>query len=357
MKSFQTIQRVTVRAVPRASNPKYYEWETASICILVPEDERETGLIKARMELDKRHWTLIKIEGHDRLIEKLVREDGGEILAAYDQAQRGKIVFKIFPDGFHGEGKSRRMMVPARVTEQFIDKVVAQAGGQRIDTSGLAPGERTVDYLLGSYAFELKDLQEEAMEKGPHQERLAELFRPYARGETQVSIDPSILSKGDFHKYLDILGRPIQGHVRSAAGQIRATRERMGRRDMLGGLILLNTGFGTYPHDQFAAQVERFARKDSSEFSDVISISIWNNTNGFDTHVQYKISPEQTDTPEILAFQVAFGQCFMEMMTAMMTSEIPEDQDAAPMSRTVGFARSGIDFSWEAPKLPLPWEK
>jgi hypothetical protein len=261
MKSFQTIQRVMARAVPRSSNPKYYEWETASICILIPEDDRETGLIKARMELEKRHWTLIKIERHDRLIEKLVREHGGEILAAYEQAQRGKIVFKIFPDGLHGEGKSRQMMVPARITEQFIDKVVAQAGGKRIDTSSLAFGERSADYLLGRYAFELKDLQEEAMEKGPHQRRLAELFRPYARGETQVSIDPSILSKGDFQKYLDILGRPIQGHVRSAAGQIKATRERMGRRDMLGGLILLNTGFGTYPHDQFAAQVERFARR------------------------------------------------------------------------------------------------
>lgn len=308
------------------------------------------------MELEKRHWTLIKIEGHDRLIEKLVREHGGEILAAYEQAQRGKIVFKIFPGGLHGEGKSRQMMVPARITEQFIDKVVAQAGGKRIDTSSLASGERSADYLLGRYAFELKDLQEEAMEKGPHQRRLAELFRPYARGKTQVSIDPSILSKGDFQKYLDILGRPIQGHVRSAAGQIKATKERMGRPDMLGGLILLNTGFGTYPHDQFAAQVERFARKDSSEFSDVISIIIWNHTNGFDTNVHYKISPEQTDTPEILAFQNAFDKCFMEMMTAMVRGEIPEDKNAAPMSRTVGFSNSGIDFSWEVPKLPLPWK-
>ncbi len=357
MKSFQTIQRVTVRATPRSNNPKYNEWETASICILIPEDDRETGLIKARMELEKRHWTLIKIEGHDRLIGKLVREDGGEIFAAYEQAARGKIVFKIFPDGFDSGRKNRQLMAPARITEQFIDKVVVQAGGKRIDTSSLAPGERSADYLLGRFAFELKDLQEEAMEKGPHQDRLAELFRPYARGETHVSIDPSILSKGDFQKYLDILGRPIQGHVRSAAGQIKATRERMGRHDMLGGLILLNTGFGTYPHDQFATQVERFARKDSREFSDVISISAWNNTNGFDTYAHYKISPVQTDTPEVLAFQNAFDNCFMEMMTSMMRGEIPDDQHAAPMTRTVGFSRSGIDFSWEAPKLPLPWEK
>jgi hypothetical protein len=89
----------------------------------------------------------------------------------------------------------------------------------------------------------------------------------------------------------------------------------------------------------------------------VISISIWNNTNGLDTNVHYKISPEQTDTPEILAFQNAFDKCFMAMITAMIRGEIPEDQNAAPMSRTVGFSNSGIDFSWEAPKLPLPWEK
>lgn len=63
------VLRFFLRAVPKKSNPKYYEWETASICIFVVESDRDAAEVKVRRELEKRHWTLIRIENLDVLID------------------------------------------------------------------------------------------------------------------------------------------------------------------------------------------------------------------------------------------------------------------------------------------------
>jgi len=356
MKAISAIQRICVRAVPTKSNPKYFEWEHASICMFIPEIDRELALVKARKELDRRHWTFIKYEDRSTLIEARVRKEGGAVLKAFEEALQGRMFFKVFVDTFDSGSKDRQVMLPARITEKFIDEVILKAGGMRLDTAGIAPGIRNADYLLGRYIFELKDLQEEAMTKGSHQEKLARLFRPYAR-EASIAIDPSILSKTDFLEYLNILGRPIQGHVRSAAGQIKETKKLLGRNDLLGGLLLLNTGFGSYPHDEFSTQVERYARKDSGEFSAVMSVSAWSQTNGFDTFAFYKISPEEPQEEEIAAFQKAFDDCYTAMMTRMVQGTLPGNATSAPSGRSIAFAVDGIDFAWEAPRIPLPWER
>lgn len=350
------VLRFFMRAVPKNTNSKYYDWETASICIFVAENDRYVAEDKVRRELEKRHWTLIRIENMDVLIDARVREEGGEVLQAYEEALRGRIFVGIWPDGLGTDGKSRQLLLPARITEKFMDKVIVRAGGERVDTSKLGSGIRNADYLLGRYIFELKDLQEDGMEKGPHQEKLAQIFGKYARGKSSVSLNPSILTKTDFLEYLNILGRPIQGHVRSASKQIKETKKFLGRDDLLGGLILINTGFGTYPHEMFAEQVERYAKKDTKEFSSVVTVSIWSQTNGFDTVANLKISPEKTTELEVLALQEAFDACYMSMMTDMAQGRLSVDSNNAPPVGAIGFNAGGIDFSWEPPVMPLPWK-
>jgi hypothetical protein len=266
-------------------------------------------------------------------------------------------LFKVFADGFGAEDKGHKVMLPARITEQFMDDVIRNAGGQRLDNSGIKAGLRNADYLFGRYIFELKDLQEEAMRKGPHQLQLARLFQPHSSKRSTVAVDPSVLSKLEFREYLNILGRPIQGHVRAASKQIKDTRKLLGREDLLGGLIVLNTGFGTYPHDQFAEQVERYAQKDSSEFKAVISVSAWCHTNGFDTYSFYKMSPEDSSEPEVLAIQHAFNGRYTQMMTDLVRGTLRAATADAPPVTSIAFAVDGIDFAWSAPRLPLPWER
>ncbi len=356
MKPKLDIQRICVRAVPQKQNKKYYEWETASICMFVRESDRDVALSKARGELQKRHWTFVRFEDKSTLIESEVRKAGGEVLLAYEEALRGRLFFKVFSDSFGSGEKDRKMMLPARISESFMDEVIIAAGGERVETSGIAEGVRSADYLLGKYIFELKDLQEEGMSKGPHQKRLVNLFRRYSDGENFVSIDPSKLSKADFLEYLNILGRPIQKHVVSASQQIKATRALLKRDELLGGIIVLNTGFGTFPHERFAEQVERYAKKDTSEFSAVVSISAWSATNGFDTNVFYRISPYEPQEPEVVAIRRSFEERYMRMMTQMVQGCLPTDAENAPIVGAVAFSNDDIDFAWEAPRMLLPWE-
>jgi len=68
-------------------------------------------------------------------------------------------------------------------------------------------GTKSADYLVGNIVFELKDLQEEVLEKENNQKRLAEQFRKYFPDQREVTIDPAILIKSDHQKYMKILSR------------------------------------------------------------------------------------------------------------------------------------------------------
>src|SRR5690606_31384132 len=133
------------------------------------------------------------------------------------------------------------LLRPSRISESFITRVVEDAGGRRVVEDDSTQVTLNADYVLGDFVLELKDLQEDVLEKGRHQQKLAKLFAPYWQGWDAIELDPSILSKEDLRAYLDILGAPIQRHVRKASKQVKATRQLLGNSGLRGGLILLNT--------------------------------------------------------------------------------------------------------------------
>jgi len=352
----KTIQRIAVKAKPTQAHPRYYTWQTASICMFIPEEDMPTAIQRARQELSRRHWEFLRFENRSTLIEERVKEAGGEVWEAYQQAQGGRLFFEEFPDQF-GAGDSKfRSILPARITEPFIDRVIEDAGGRRLREDEKRVGVENADYIIGNFIFELKDLQEEGLAKGRRPFHLARLFAGYFPGERQISIDPSILSKEDYLKYLDIIGRTIQKRIHKASTQIKDTRKLLNRPDLLGGIILLNTGFGSFPHDAFAAQVERYAKKDSSQFKAIVSISVWAHTNGFDTYVFCRFSPQSPEHEEVKLVKCSFESQFEELMTKAIregTSRFGED---IPPIEPIAFSDGGIDFSWIPPHVPLSWK-
>ncbi len=351
------IQRICVRAKPKATNPDYFDWQTANICIFVPDNDKEIAVERGRKELDHRHWEFIEYENKSTLIEEKVRDAGGEVWEAFQYARKGKIYFKVFPEHFGSGDKKEKPILPAKITEEFIDQVVVDAGGRRLSEQEKRSGVRNADYLIGDFVFELKDLQEEGLEKGGHQKKIAELFSRYSPNESEIVIDPSILSKPDYIAYLNIMGRPIKTHIRTASRQIKDTKILLDRPNLLGGIILLNTGFGSFPHEAFSEQVERYASKDSRQFYAVVSISVWSYTNGFDTYVFYRFSPPLPTHKEVIALKDSFSRRFEEMMTNLVRGEIPEVSERASPVKPVAFKHLGIDFAWVPPKVPLSWER
>ena len=310
------VQRFCIQGKPTKGNSEFFEWETATICMFVPEDNKELALQRARDELIRRKWEILKFETKSTLIEERVREEGGEVWEVYQETlSTGKISFKVFSNHFRTSRKREHLLTPARVTEQFIDNVVLEAGGRRLNSAEIGTAQRNADYLLGEYIFELKELQEEGLEKETHQRKLSELFFPYFLGQSEAVIDPSILSPEDILIYLNIVGTPIHNHIKSASKQIKSTRLLLKRESLKGGIIFVNSGFSSYPHELFGEQVERYARKDSKQLAAVIAVTTWVVTNGFDSYVLYRIWPDNSDVPEVLQFKKDFDKHFKSMMT------------------------------------------
>jgi hypothetical protein len=351
------IQRICVKAKPAESNRVFYEWQTASIVMFIPEIDKSLAIHKARSELSRRQWEFIEYEDKSTLIEERLQESGGEVWEAYQYAKGGNIFFHIFPDHFDAGKSGIKPICPGRITENFIDSVIEESGGRRLGEKEKKPGFRNADYIIGDFIFELKDTQEEGLEKLAHQNKLAELFQPYFPGRSEISIDPSVLSKPDYLKYLDIISKPIKTHIRSASKQIKETRALLECPDLKGGIILINTGFGSFPHDEFAKQVERFASKDSSQFDAVITVSTWFYTNGFDSYMFHKFSPKDSIYPEVERIRQSFDILMEQMMTDLVKGNLPESTEFSDPIGPVTFSRKEIDFNWKPPTIPLPWDK
>ncbi|MEJ2184023.1 MAG: hypothetical protein P8Y66_10965, partial [Nitrospirota bacterium] len=179
---------------------------------------------------------------------------------------------------------------------------------------------------------------------------------PYFPNQSQILLDASVLSQNDYRIYLDIISRRIPSQVKSASKQIRSTRDMLKNPNLKGGIIILNTGYSSFPHNEFAKQVELYARKNSSQFSAVVSISVWMETNGFDSYIYYKMSPENTQIDEVSKIKHSFGDLFEQMMTNLIRGSLSESEPRSIPLKPLAFHHEGIDFYWSPPYIPFPWE-
>ena len=338
-----TIGRVCVHAKPHRTHPEFQQWEIARIVILVQADTRDAALCLARQILAKHQFELLSVESCDRLIDDRVREQGGEFLVLYESALLGQEAIRVFPQNFAAGRNGIPPIRPPRVTEEFIDRVVGNVGGVRLVTDCV---KQKADYRIKDWIFELKDLQEEGLEHPERQKKLAALFSPYAVDDNPIVIDPSVLTEQERQRYFDILGSTIQGAVKSASKQIRATKEAIGEGGLHGGIIYVNTGYGSFPQEEFGPTVERYVRKDTSQIEVLFCISTWVETNGFDSQVFFRTCSDKPECEIIRELKTAFSQHFEAAMTQLIHGTLPRNAPLADPLTPVAFRVDGLDFAW-----------
>jgi len=155
------------------------------------------------------------------------------------------------------------------------------------------------------------------------------------------------------------VGVPIQKRVRAASKQVQASITRLGQDQYEGGVILLNTGYLSVPHDFLAAMAERYASKDTSSIKHVIVISSWTITNGFDTVVNYGFHPHNPTCSVISKLKDVYWMTVEKLMTQMATGELETKCGVQqPMSPT-HFNHEGEIFTFGVPELEtnLKWGK
>jgi len=344
------ISRVGVRAKPTKHHPEYEEWETANVVVLVAADSRDETLARAKEVLRKERWELLEVQLCDRLIEERVREQGGAMLEAYEAAVATGSAIRVFPNNFAPGKDGISAILPMRITESFVDQVVADIGGERIPTDD---ENRIVDYLIGDWLFELKDLQEEGLQQLERQKKLAKLFCRFAAPGTPVQINPSVLDENERREFFNILSSPIQPQVKKASKQVRSTRGLLNRDDLKGGIIYLNTGYGSFAPDEFGPLVERYVRKDTTQIEAIFCVALWNQTNGFDSYVFYRSYPEKPSIPVVVQLQEAFGNRFEEAMTQLVLGTLPTTAVYSDPLTPIAFSVDGIDYVWQPGLVPL----
>ena len=344
------ISRVGVRAKPAKDHPEYREWETANVVVLVATNDRGETLARAREVLRKEKWEILEVQLCDRLVEARVRDQGGAIAAMYDAAVVAGSAIRVFPNNF-APGKSGILAIlPMRITESFIDQVVAEVGGERIPTD---EENQIVDYLIDDWLFELKDLQEDGLLHPERQKKLANLFSSFAVPGLPVQIDPAVLDEDRRRQFFNILSSPIQPQVKKASKQIRSTKGLLSNDSLKGGIIYLNTGYGSFSQDEFGPLVERYVRKDTTQIEAIFCVAIWTETNGFDSNAFFRIYPEAPAIPVVQQLQEAFAIKFEEAMTQLVLGTLPPSAVFADPLTPVTFSVDGIDYAWQPDMVPL----
>jgi hypothetical protein len=349
------VQRIVYSAKPAKGHPDLCEWETAQVVIFLSAADQGDGLTKAQDCLRRRHWQPIRLVMHTPLSEERVRAEGGEVWEAFQMATCGDVFLRAFPDTFApGQKRNGAILSPA-IGEDFIDRIVVTAGGRRLTAEEIGNGRSNADYLLNDWIFELKDLQEEGLEKPERQHKIAALYTPDRWGD-EVEISPENLPEAEYREYMDIVGGPIQTQVKSASKQIRQTKEILGNAEMRGGLIFLNTGYNSLPPALFETLVERYSAKDSTQIKCCVCISAWVLTNGFDWNIQFKFHPHDSSEPAVQILESAFGEIMNEFMTEWVRQGLRPSKKSLPPLKPVAFEIAGRNFIWEPPEVPHSWE-
>jgi hypothetical protein len=341
------VQRFFFFARPAKDHPKHFEWQTAHLCIFVAENNKQRALELAKQQAVNERWVIIRVNHKSTLIEERVREAGGEVWKGYQQAKEQGIFFRAFFQSMIVDDKDEPMLaLMPRLTESFMDTVVERAGGHRLTAEETNfEQSRNADYLLDDCVFELKILEDEGLDVATRQQKLAELFCQPLPPDSTILLDPSTLSETDRRKYMDVVGGPIQNAVKSASKQIRSTKEHLGRADMRGGVIFLNTGYGTLPPDIFASLVGRYATKDTSQINVTVAISTWMQTAAIGGTVMFEFNPHEPADAVARKLRDAFWERVDEWMTEYARGGFRHEGEMISPLKPIAFELGGIIFA------------
>jgi hypothetical protein len=178
----------------------------------------------------------------DMLIESACEREGGDCWAAYREAAQDMYSLTCFKYA----GGRRPAMIP-RFSEADFTAIFQELGGEKIIESST----ETPDFRLCDIVMELKDLQQESLKNEDRQAHIAELFRLHA--EHCIDLHPEANYGGLTKIYHNLIQNSIHNHLKKASSQIKTYRKTTTVSSA--GMIFLNTGMFSLPHDLFKAMI------------------------------------------------------------------------------------------------------
>lgn len=348
------VHRFILKVYPLKGHPEYHEWQRATLVLFVADPDPYAAEQKALNELKHRGWVPESFEHRDTLIREAVREQGGDVWDAYLEAEQHGF---FWLENLDSVPMCKKDDAPwgtgPLLTEKFVDTLISDCGGHRLTPEEAGQfQDKNADYILGNHVLELKQFENEGLAVETRQRKIAGLFQRYVTDDGPVrKIDPYKLSERDFEAYCEIVGVPIQRRVKAASKQVKTTMAHMGPERYDGGVILLNTGYLTIPHDFMVAMAERYASKDTSAIKHVVVISSWTITNGFDTVVNYGFYPNEPNCPDLGKLEVVFWDTVQKLMMQMINGELDTKSGMQQPMLPKHFYHKGEVFNFGIPQI------
>jgi hypothetical protein len=119
-----------------------------------------------------------------------------------------------------------------------------------------------------------------------------------------------------------------------------------------GGLILLNSGYGSLPHDVFEHIAANEAAK-SRYIELVVCITTRAHTNGFDSYMNWEISPKKPRTDVMKRIFDAYRESVDAVMNDWARGGFLPSAEHQPFAEPVSFQYGGKLFVWDPGIAPF----
>jgi hypothetical protein len=247
-----------------------------------------------------------------------------------------------------------------RITESFIDTVVASIGGRRLSESEIHTcAGQNADYLFHDAVAELKIFEEEGLEKKARQEKIAKALSERFILPPEVDLDLKTMDPDARPIVKELLREPIAKAVRKAAAQIKSTKRGLDLPLHSGVLIAVNNGYSSLQADEFENLVLTCLRRDTSQVDFALCVTVSHHAGAFDYYtfcrVQGHTNHAGLEIPHESAFRDAVGDLFNQRMTEMMqqvmTDQFSPEAHLSPVSG-FNFEGAGVSFVRRAPGVP-----
>jgi hypothetical protein len=269
----------------------------------------------------------------DVLVEEACKQQGGEFWAAYKQATEDTYSLTCFVNRTAG---NYRTLIPRFSEADFVallDKIPECS-------------TETPDFRLGSVIMELKDLQHESLRNDQRQENVAKLF--HRLPDRCINLDP-LADYGDVSKaYLALIQNSIHNHLKKASSQIKTYRKT--ETVTAGGMIFLNTGMFSLPHELFKSLLKDLLDRRTKTIEFVFVFSQVMQGNGFEQYAIFKgeFIGKVPENGKMLSQGV--NDLINQKMTGMMrgSSTVLTIEEQQPVS----FEKHGKIYYWNPGPVP-----
>jgi hypothetical protein len=268
----------------------------------------------------------------DILIEEVCRQEGGEFWIAYLKAVNSGHSLTCFDK----PGGPMPTVIPRFSEADFMGLL------QKIPECST----ETPDFRFGDIIMELKDLQEESLNNYQRRENVAELFKELP--DRCINLDPLADHGDSTSSYHRLIQNSLHNHLKKASSQIKTYRKT--QTVTAGGVIFLNTGMFSLPHELFRALIGDLLTRRTKTITFVFVFSQVMQGNGFDQYAIFKGEYIGSVPDEVQFLQQKVNDLIQQKMTDMMRGTAP--MLTLEEMRPISFEKHGKIFYWHPGRVP-----